>query len=283
MNLSAAALLIYGLVAFVVIAGLKRLGDIRGVPFWVKLSPILFAVPPLFVANILLNPGPPVAEVRLARLHEKASVEVPAGHDLLVRGVLTELELLTDAKKKAEAGKSNYRISVNGQGWEKQAAGEIRRKLDRDQQGPTQGGASLKDTRSRAASLGEDLEQRFDLDGSGTANLEVAVWQGSAAEAVIVEVVKGPPERSVLWAVTGLAIVLGLIAEVHYKAVQMAGDLAFLTALAVFMPDQLTPLSGFQEAGVAAFAAALFGWLGIAGLAYLMMKVGELRASKKSA
>lgn len=279
-NLSYAALLIYGLVAFVVIAGIKRMGDIRGLPAWVKLSPVVFAIPPIFVANLLLNPGAPAAEARLARLHEKVTLEIPAGHDLIVRGVLGDPDAITDNKKKAEAGKMNYRISVNGQGWEKQATGEIRRKLDRDQQGPTQGGAALKDTRSRAASLGEDLEQRFDLEGSGEAELEVAVWQGAAAEAVIVEVVKGPPERIVFWVITGLAILVGLIAEVHYKAVQMAGDLAFLAALAVFLPDQLTPLSGFQEAGVAAFAAALFGWLFVAGLAYLAMKVQELRASK---
>ena len=282
MNVSYAALLIYGLIAFVVIAGLRRLTDIRGLPAWVKLAPILFSAPPIYVASILLNPGEPVAEVRMARLHEKATIEVPAGDDLLVRGVLSDLDGLTDAKKKAEAGKMNYRISVEGDGWKRQAAGEIRRKLERDQTGPTTGGAALKDTRSRAASLGEDLEQRFDLEGSGTANLEVAVWQGAAAEAVIVEVVRGTPERPILWAITGVAALLGLIAEVRYKAIQMAGDLAFLAAFAVFMPDQVTPLSGFQEAGVAAFAAALFGWLGVAGLAFGLAKLVELRAAKSA-
>lgn len=280
MNVSYAALLIYGLVAFVVIAGLRRLGDIRGLPAWVKLAPILFAAPPIYVASILLNPGEPVAEVRMARLHEKATVEVPPGYDLLVRGVLSDLDGELDAKKKAEAGKMNYRISVEGDGWKRQASGEIRRKLDHDSSGPTQGGAALKGSRSRAASLGEDLEQRFDLEGSGTANLEVALWQGGAAEAVIVEVVRGPPERAILWVITGVASLLGLIAEVRYKAIQMAGDLAFLSAFAVFLPDQVTPLSGFQEAGVSAFAAALFGWLAVAGLAFLLAKLAEMRAAK---
>ena len=118
--------------------------------------------------------------------------------------------------------------------------------------------------------------------GSGPANLEVAVGRGAAAEAVIVEVVRGTPERTVLWAITGLAALLGIIAEVRYKAIQMAGDLAFLAAFAVFMPDQVTPLSGFQEAGVAAFAAALSGWLGVAGLAFGLAKLVEVRAAKSA-
>ena len=69
---------------------------------------------------------------------------------------------------------------------------------------------------------------------------------------------------------------------IRHPALAAGASLAFLAAFAVFMPDQVTPLSGFQEAGVAAFAAALFGWLGVAGLAFGLAKLVELRAAKSA-
>lgn len=277
-TLSIAALLIYGLIAFTVIAAIKRLGDIRNLPVWIKPALVLTAIVPVLVASTLLNPGTPADASRLARLHDKDTVLVPPGHALLVRGVLSDLELLDD-KKRGEAGKTNYRVDVTGEGWTYKAAGEIRRKTERGTS-TDEGGASLKDQgRARAAALGEDLEQRFDLPGAGTAQLEIGLWQGAAVDAVLVEVVRAPPPRAWLWALTGVAIAIGLVAEVRYRAVQVSGDMAFLASFAVFMLEQITPASGFQEAGVAAFGAALLGWLGVGGVAWMLLKLGEKRAA----
>ncbi len=280
MSFSIAALMIYGFVAFVVVAAFRRLADIRTLPLWVKPALVLCAVVPVAVGSMLLNPGEPKDVSRLARLHDKGSVDVPPNHALLVRGVLSDLELL-DNKKSAEAGKTNYAFSITGEGWSKTAAGEIRRKTDSGPSTVSVGGASLKDHgRARAASLGEDLEQRFEVPAGGTLSMEITNWQGAAVEAILVEVVPAPPPRTALWIVTGVAALLGLVAEVKYRAVQLSGDMAFLCAFAVFLPDQVTPASGFQEAGTAAFGAALLGWLGVGGLAWLMLKVGERKEAK---
>lgn len=280
MSLSVAALMIYGFVAFVVIAAFKRLGDIRALPFWIKPALLFSAIAPIAVGSTLLNPGEPADASRLARLHDKDTVEVPAGHCLLVRGVLSDLDALDD-KKRSEAGKTNYTLAISGQGWSQNVSGEIRRKTDRGSDAVGVGGAALKDQgRARAASLGEDLEQRFDLPAAGALTLEITNWQGAAVDAVLVEVVKAPPRRTLLWIATGVAALLGLIAEVRHKAVQLSGDMAFLCAFAVFLPDQVTPASGFQEAGAAAFGAALLGWLGVGGAAWLMLKLQERLEAK---
>lgn len=281
MSLSIAALMIYGFVAFVVVAAFRRLADQRGLPVWIKPALLACAVVPVGVGALLLNPGEPLDVSRLAHLHEKDTIEVPANSSLLVRGVLADLELL-DSKKLMEAAKTNYAFSVAGEGWSQTASGEIRRKTDSGgNSAQSAGGASLKDSRrARAAALGEDLEQRFEIPSGGTLKLELTNWQGGAVEAILVEVVPAPPARPILWALTGVAALLGLVAEVRYRAIQLAGDMAFLCAFAVFLPDQVTPASGFQEAGTAAFGAALLGWLGVGGLAWLLMKAQEAREAR---
>ncbi len=280
MSFSIAALMIYGFVAFVVVAAFRRLADLRSLPVWIKPALLLCAVVPVAVGSMLLNPGEPSDASRLARLHDKDTIEVPEGHALLVRGVLSDLELL-DSKKLAEAAKTNYAISIVGQGWSQTASGEIRRRTEVEGTTAGVGGAALKDQgRARAASLGEDLESRFDVPAGGALQLEITNWQGAAVEAILVEAVPAPPKRPILWAITVVAAILGLVAEVKHRAVQLSGDMAFLCAYAVFLPDQVTPASGFQEAGTAAFGAALLGWLGVGGMAWLMLKYQEQREAK---
>lgn len=276
MSLSASAV-IYGLILVTFVLAIKRMREVRGMPAWTFLLLLVASAVPTYVAAKLLNPGEPIKVLRMARLHEKAELDLPEGTSLIVQGVLSDLDVIDD-KKKSEAGKSNYRLTLTGEGWTQEATGEVRRKTDRATAAPT-GGAALKDTRSRAAQLGEDLEQRFDLKGHGHVGVEVNLWQGAAIDAVLVQVVPAPPPRQILWIVAGVLTVLGLYAEVRLKAVQLGGDVAFLTVFGIFMLEQITPASGFQEAGVAAFGAALLGWLAVGGLAWLLLKLDARRAS----
>lgn len=283
MSFSVAALLIYGFVAFVVIAALKRLGDVRTLPFWIKPAMVLFGVVPIAVGAMLLNPGPPSAVSRLARVHDKDDIVVPDGSCLLVAGVLSDLDAMDD-KKMSQAGKTNYTLTVTGDGWNENLSGEIRRKTGHTASGSEAGGTGVKDqSRARSAALGEDLEERFDVKAPGTLHVEITNWQGAAADAVLVQVVPAPPKKVILWTITVIAGILGMIAEIRYKAVQIAGDMVFLAAFAVFMPDKVTPASGFQEAGAAAFGAALLGWLGVGGVCWLILKYLEQRANKAEA
>lgn len=280
--MSVAALVVYGIILATTGMAINRLHDVRKLAPWIWVLLLVSTAWPTFVAYKTFNPGEPVAVTRVARIHEKVSLTVPPDHDLLVRADLTDLTGLSK-EKMAEVGKLNYRLSLRGQGWTTEATGEVRRKTGgavRD--ASSEGRSAVKDSRSRGAATGEDTETRFQLDGSGPTEVEVALWQGAAADGLVLEVVPQVAPAVVFWGAVGVSIALGLLAEVWFRATQLAGDVAFLTALAVFLPEQVTPDSSFQEAGYAAFGAALVGWLAVGGLAWLLMK-WQTRGEEKPA
>lgn len=277
-----AALIIFGIIVATVGMAVYRLNDVRSLSPAIWLLLFAVAAVPSYVAWKVFNPDPAATATRVARIHEKATIQVPPGYDLLVTASLADLTLVPK-EKSSETGKLNYRLSLHGDGWNQEATGEVRRKTgnpaaDR----PTEGGSSVKDTRTRGAATGEDTQTRFRMNGNGTVNLEVALWQGAAADGLVLEVIPQVAPRPLLWGIVGIAVVLGLIAEVRFRAIQLAGDLGFLSVLAVFLTEQVTPESSFQEAGYAAFGAALFGWLAVGGLGWLLLK-WQARADEKAA
>lgn len=229
---------------------------------------------PAWVAVQVLNPVPAAgvrATAKVSGQIRSAQIELPPGHALMVTATLADVDEKDPANQKTA-----YALRLRGDGWEDGATGVMKR----DSAGADDGitvvdGASVQEGgKKRAGRLGEDLQDRFEPVGSGTVAVEVTNWSGGAAETLDLEVVQAPPAKALLWAVVGLVTLGGLFLEVRKGADQLAGNLAFLSLWAVFLRDGVTPFDSWQEVGKALLPAALFGWGGAGGLAYLLVKYG---------
>lgn len=229
---------------------------------------------PAWVAVQVLNPVPADgvrAQAKVSGQIRSAQLELPPGYALMVTATLADVDEKDPANQKTA-----YAMRLRGDGWEDGATGVMKR----DSAGADDGitvvdGASVQEGgKKRAGRLGEDLQDRFEPVGSGTVAVEVTNWSGGAAETLDLEVVKAPPAKLLLWGLVVLVTLGGLFLEVRRGADQLAGNLAFLSLWAVFLRDGVTPLDSWQEVGKALLPAALFGWGGAGGLAYLLVKYG---------
>lgn len=268
--------IIFGFIVLTVAMAAKRLMDVRGVAAWIWLLLIGATAVPTWVGARVLNPGVPVASARLSTVHETVNIEIPPRHALLISGEMA-------VEDKPEPLRSNYTISLAGEGWSQKATGEIRRKIEVDE-GPRVdafGGAQIQDRKSRrAGNFGEELEQRFEVAGAGSTKAELILLSGGALDAVLIDVIPAPPDRRLLWVIAGVVSVLGLVAEVRKGAVQLAGDVAFLALFAIFLRDKVTAADALRESAGAALAAGLLGWGAVGGLAWLLLRAAANRESK---
>jgi len=252
----------------------KRLQDFNAMSIWVWPLMLASAVGPAFVAWMALNPGEVASTAEVKAEKDVVQMHVPPGHSLMVTAVLTE------ESDEPETDKTHYALKIKGQGWETSADGTMKResatggnKIDAlGQSGIEEMGGK------RGSKLGEDLQDRHDLSRDGDVTVTVTNWQGLAVEKLVLEVVPSPPSDIVMWAYTALVTFFALILGVRDNAERLASDLAFLCLWGVFMRDGVTPLDDWQEVGLALVPAALTGWLGVAGLEYLVINYFHSRA-----
>ena len=263
-----AALIVAAVVILTLGSSMRRMLDLQGIPLLFWPVGIACVAVPAFVAWTVLLPGEPVGSAQLTGLDQTVSLEVPAGYSLLVTADLSEDE------EPQDSGTTVYNFSITGDGWAQTAAGTIKRKTASsgpdidliDGKGVTESGTR------RSGRWGEDVQDRIDLDGAGNVTIEVSNWQGSAAKALVVDVVKGPPPGWILWCIVVVGSICAIIIEVRDGADRLASDVAFLLLYGLFLRDGVTPLDDFQGVAWAAAPAALLGWMVVGGLAYLAVK-----------
>lgn len=272
-------LIIAGIVGLTLGFAVKRLQDFNALSIWVWPLMLMSAAAPSVVAYTALHPGAVVDSAEVRAEKDSVTLNVPANHSLMVTAVLTE------ESDEPETDKTHYNLQIKGKGWETSADGTMKRetasggnKIDAlGQQGIEEVGGK------RGSKLGEDLQDRHDLAHEGEVTVSVTNWQGKAAEKLILEIVPSPPAAPIMWGYTVLVTILGLILGVRDNAERLASDLAFLCLWGVFMRDGVTPLDDWQEVGLALLPAALTGWLGVAGLEYLVINYFHSRAQAAEA
>lgn len=268
--------LVVGIVALTLFLAVRRLADVRGLAAWVWIALFSSALLPIAQGWMVLHPGEAVESIEVHALHDPISLTVPEGHALLVETELGD----EDAR---EAGVGHYAFGINGAGWNQKAVIEVRRKIGgRTSDGAMTGEQSI-GGRARRGAVGEDLAQRIPLQGAGDITGEVSLWKGGAADSLRLSVVPGGLPQRTLWSVAALFGVIGLIAEVRARAVQASGDIAFFAVFAALLAGDVTVADGVPDIARAAAVGGLVGWLLVGGLAWILMKIGELLAARGSA
>lgn len=251
----------------------KRLRDFNALTVFVWPLMIAAAIAPSYVAYMVLNPGESVQTVEVSDEGDVVELSIPENHSIMVTAVLTED---TD-----EAGndKTDYNLRLKGKGWEQSFDETIKR--DAGSGGPdvdAMDDQRIEDVGSRKGSLRENLQDRIDLKNHGDITLEVTNWSGRAAEKFVLEVVPAPPSDVAMWGFTVLITFFSLVLGVRNNAERLASDLAFLALWAVFLRDGVTPLDDVRGVGFALAPAAIIGWLGVAGIEYLVINFFHSRA-----
>lgn len=269
----AAALIIAAVILLVAGLRLRRMQEMRASHWLVLPTLLLAAAMPAYVAWKVLapaHPGPEVAGVHVSKVSpvvDTTTLDLPPGYALLVTATLGEK---TDDPS---SDRTAYSLRVRGEGWEQAASGTIKR-ADAGQ-GPaiaTGSGEGVTDAERRSSRLGEDLQDRFEFNGSGPIRIDVSNWSGEAASTLDLEVVEAPPPAALIWALIAVVSILGVVVEVRSGAEQFAGDVAFLAMWAIFLRDGVTPLDDWQEVVKAILPAALLGMLLVGGVAYLAVR-----------
>jgi len=269
-------------IAIVVVAvfgpTIKRTLDLKDPPLAAWPLMLLAAASPGVMGYIVLHPSAPVAEADISALSDDVVLEAPPHHSILVTANLAE-----DPKGNS-ANKTDYALALSGPGWADKATGEIRRKVDNDDDVDVDvlDGEQLSESgRRRNGKWGEDLEQRFDLKGEGPVKIEVTNYNGEAASSLHIKVIKSPPPSWMLW-ISGLLLgTAALVVEIRRGPTQLAGDVAMVALYGVFLRDGVTPIDSFQRVAFAAAPAALVGWGIFASIGYLVDRKRAREAKKE--
>lgn len=265
-----AAVIIVAVISLVVVLRLRRLQEMRAFNWLVVPTLLVAAAMPSYVAWKVLDPAPAVGSGlytgKVSPVVDKATIDIPEGHALLVTATLGE------ESEDPASERTAYSLKVKGTGWEQSASGIIKRKGAGAGPGVSLGGEDITDANRRPSRLGEDLQDRYEFHGSGTATIEVTNWSGTAATTLDLEVIEAPPPALWLWCGLVLVSLMGIFVEAKYGADQFAGDAAFLAMWAIFLRDGVTPLDDWQEVAKALMPAVLLGMLAIGGLGYIAAK-----------
>jgi hypothetical protein len=268
------AVVVSAVILLVLIPAIRRMLDLQKIP-WLA-WPVMLAAGafPSYMAYNVLNPEFTGAKAEVRQDHEKDkrpfSLEVPGeGYALMVTA------LLGPEQEDVPADKTAYTLRYELGGQEHRVLGTIRRKSGDDSIDVNSDvSETMRETgRRRSGGLGEDLQDRFDLEGgAGTLTGRVANWDGEAAAVLFLEVVKAPPPEHILWLIAILISAGAIVVEVKYGAEKFTGDIGFLAMYAVFIRDGVTPLDTYKGVGLAVLPAAIVGWFLVAGIAFLINK-----------
>ena len=259
---------IIGLVILVVVGSAgKRLLDYKGVTPLAWLVLLLAALPPIWVGNQVMNPGMSVGEAEIYREGDKVSLNIPEGYSIMATAQLSEED------KDPKANKTAWTLAIQGEGWQQAASGTFARKSSSGPDVDVFDGKGVSDsTRRRSGRFGEDLQERIDTVGHGTAEITWKTRSGEAAESVWLEVVHSPPDKALVYAIAAAISLLAIFVEARYGLERLAGDVGLLAWWGVFLRDGVTPLDDFQGIARAMLPAALIGWGAVGGLAWLGTK-----------
>lgn len=271
---------VVGVILLVLIPAIRRMFDLPKIPILAWPVMLMAAGFPAYMSYTVLNPGEvfDTAEVRANK--DKFSIDVPGeGYALMVTA------LLGPEREDIPSDKTSYTIRYELDNQEHRMVGTIRRKSGDDSIDVNiDGGEAVRETgRRRSGGLGEDLQDRFDLKGSG-GKMEgfVTNWEGQAATVLILEVVKAPPPSSLLWLIALGICVLAIAVEAGFGADKFTGDIGFLALYAVFLRDGVTPLDTYKGVGLAVLPAAIVGWVLVAGIAFLVVKYTSGKGEKEA-
>jgi hypothetical protein len=256
-------LLLSVIVAVIAVPAIQRLFDMKKVPPLALLVVVGAIASPAYVASTVLDPGAPLEAASVQSQKDKVEMTLPDGHSLLVTAELSEDE---------DAGKTSYALRIKGDKWAQNINGTIKRSGSGggpdvdviDGEGITESG------RRRSGSVGEDLQERYDLKGTGAVEITVTNYNGGAASALALEVVQGPPPVPVLWGFASLIAILGLFLELKKGCERFSGDMATLACYGALLPQSgITPLDNVRGLAFAGLGAILLGQGAVQAIAWV--------------
>src|SRR6185436_3426074 len=263
-------------IGVVVVPAVLRLRNFPKLPIATWPSLVLATAAPIVMTWNLLLPPPPTMTVDMSGTGGKADLTVPPQHSVLVTGTLSDAD-------DASANKTDYSIKFTGPDWFQQESGAIRRKADNSLDIDELGGEAVRGaTKTRGGSRwGEDLQERFDFEGSGDVKAELTLWNGKAASAIELAVIPSPIPTVVLVALAVVLTCLGLWIEVRHKVDRFGRDLGILTFYAVFLRHGTTPVDAFQGVLSAVLPAFLIGEGIPGGIAWLLLREPKGKRGRK--
>ena len=271
MSLAVLALITLG----VAVSTTVRMRSAARVPplFWLLM--LVAVAIPIGVGSLVLSPKESVSTALLSGQGQSDTMKLPEGHSLLVTAELAQID-----NDDPSSLKTDYALKVKGMGWSQTLVGIVERESeDGGADVDIYEGEGISSGKSRKASgLREDLQERFDLVGTGDILVTVSNFQGAAASSLLVESIPSPPSPLILWPVSFLFSILGIYYEIWRNCEKVSGDIAFLPLYATFLADSVTPLDGYMGVAFAALPAAFLSWGGVAGCAYLAGKYRETKA-----
>ena len=263
-------------IGVVVVPAVLRLRNFPKLPLATWPSLVLATAAPSVMTWNLLLPPPPTMTVDMSGTGGKADLTVPPQHSVLVTGILSDAD-------DASANKTDYSIKFTGSDWFQQESGAIRRKADNSLDIDELGGEAVRGSqKTRGGSRwGEDLQERFDLEGSGDVKAELTLWNGKAASAIELAVIPSPIPTVVLVALGVVLTCVGLWIEVRNKVDRFGRDLGILTFYAVFLRHGTTPVDAFQGVLSAILPAFLIGEGVPGGIAWLLLREPKGKRGRK--
>ena len=189
---------------------------------------------------------------------EKVTVQLPAGHSLLVTAKLSELDPKDPNNGRAQLRHDAQRKGVLQTGYQARLAGLL--SPARLRWMSMKGQTSLTETLAGHKAIVKIYKDRFDIPYSGELSVKIKC-AGTAAAGLILSSVSSPPSQGILWAVVVLFFILGAFFEARYRADSVGGDFGFLGALAAFVAFGLTPLSGWHQAALTLLQTAFIGYV----------------------
>ena len=263
-------------IGVVVVPAVLRLRNFSKLPIATWPALVLATAAPVVMTWNLLLPPPPTMTVDMSGTGGKADLTVPPQHSVLVTGILGDAD-------DASANKTDYSIKFTGPDWFQQESGAIRRKADNSLDIDELGGEAVRgSTKTRGGSRwGEDLQDRFDFEGSGDVKAELTLWNGKAASAIELAVIPSPIPTVALVALAVVLTCLGLWIEVRNKVDRFGRDLGILTFYAVFLRHGTTPIDAFQGVLSAILPAFLIGEGIPGGIAWLLLREPKGKRGRK--
>jgi hypothetical protein len=284
---------IIGAVTVLILGSLvKRMMELRAMPLLLWPVLLIAGAAPAMVTYDVLHPRPvldvegaPLASQFATAEGETLVFEVPeeGAYSVMVTAHLSEYD-----PDELAGEKTSYALGISGKGW-KQSVDEVI-KRDTAGSGPDVAlteGEGISQSGKRRGTVGENLQDRFELMGAGTTVIHLANWEPAekgAAEKLEFQIFHAPPSKKALW---GLAILMTLICfvlEIKNGCERVSNDVAFLMVWTVALRDGVTPLDDWQRIGSAMLPALLVGFLGVAGVSYVLTKyVNSRQAAREEA
>ena len=175
-------LLSSGVVAAIIVviffSTIRRMMDLQKIPFFMWPVLLMSAAMPSFMAYTVLNPGEIFDKAEVREQKDTFKLKIPADGEYAL--MVTALLAKEDEDKQTDKTAYTLRLELGGE--EHRATGTIRRDSGSNdvEVDVESGNSSVREFgRRRSGGLGEDLQDRFDIVGSGgTLEGTVTNWKG---------------------------------------------------------------------------------------------------------